>query len=86
MAPTPLHAKEGSALLCSVSSSCTGLPKTGATNYNTPRVISEYFCLLCQGNESNCNTLVKKNLKVIGLRVKQRLVVFYEGPFTLVGT
>ena len=38
--PVPSHGKEGSGLVCSVSPSCTGLPKPGATNQNAPRVIS----------------------------------------------
>ena len=75
----PLCIKEGSGLLC-----FTELPKTGATNQNAPSAINEYLlCLLHQRNYSNCNTIV---LRVSGLRVKRRLMAFWEGPFTLVGT
>jgi len=37
VAPTPLKGL--------VSSSCTGLPKTGATKQNAPRAISKYLLL-----------------------------------------
>ena len=40
--------------------SCTGLPKTGATNQNAPRLISEYLCLLRQRNDLNSITIVKE--------------------------
>ena len=40
--------------------SCTGLPKTGATNQNAPHLISEYLCLLRQRNDSNTITIVKE--------------------------
>ena len=42
------------------ASCCTGLPKTGATNQNAPRLISEYLCLLRQRIDSNSITIVKE--------------------------
>ena len=52
--------------------SCTGLPKTGATNQNAPRLISEYLCLLRQRNGSNSITKVKETRE---LREKKTCVV-----------
>ena len=45
---------------CASLLSCTGLPKTGATNQNAPRLISEYLCLLRKRNDSNSITIVKE--------------------------
>ena len=39
---------------------CQGLPKTGATNQNVPRFISEYLCLLRQRNDSNSIIIVSE--------------------------
>ena len=66
--------------------SCTGLPKTGATNQNAPRLISEYLCLLRQRNDLNSITIVKEIPWVKGQIEKQRLGLFREGPFALVDT
>ena len=57
-APAPSHNLR--VWYASYMPSCTRLPKTGVTNQNAPRLISEYLCLLRQKNDLNYITIVKK--------------------------
>ena len=59
--------------------SCTGLPKTGATNQNAPRLISEYLWLLRQRNDSNSITIVKETRELRDKEWNKDLCCFGKG-------
>ena len=51
------------------------ITKTGATNQNAPRLISAFFCMLCQKNESNALTVLKKQKELADKEQREECVI-----------